>query len=273
MELARRDREIGASTVTAPAPAPARLAVAGPAARVGGHSAQANGGAVPSAVRVDAATLEANRILGATSPESMRQAYKMLRTQVLQRMREHGCQTLALISGASGEGKSLTAANLAISIALDADRAAVLVDLDLRHPSVHTLFGLTPAHGLDDYLAGRCSLKEVCCRPDMFERLALLPVRAPVANSSDLLSGSRARELIAEIKSTFPDSIVLIDLPPVLMSDDALAFSPSVDAGLVVACEGKTKREDLVRTLELLRATKIVGTVLNRSSEPGSGVY
>jgi capsular exopolysaccharide synthesis family protein len=270
MELARRQRELGASPMVGPAPV--RRASPGAVAAVGASAAAAVDSA-PTAVRLDAATLERNRILDASSPQNMREAYKMLRTQVLQRMREHGMQTLALVSAASGEGKSLTAANLAISIAQDASSRVLLVDLDLRRPSIHALFGLTPARGLDDYLAGRCSLQQALYRPEPYERLILLPVREPVADGSELLSATRMQELVAEIKESFPDSIVLIDLPPVLLSDDALAFSPSVDAGLVVACEGRTKREDLVRTLELLRATKIVGTVLNRSSEPGSGVY
>jgi capsular exopolysaccharide synthesis family protein len=273
MELARRDRELGAGPVVGCGHA--RGAVPGAAtALIASAAAVARASDIaPAAVPLDAATLERNRILDGSSPQTVREAYKMLRTQVLQRMREHDFRTLAVVSAASGEGKSLTAINLAISIAQDANSKVLLVDLDLRRPSIHALFGLIPPVGLGDYLADRCSLQQAMYRPEPYERLVLLPVREPVVNGSELLSPTRMRELVAQIRTCLPDSVVLIDLPPVLLSDDALAFSPWVDAGLLVACEGRTRREDLVRTLELLRATKIVGTVLNRSSEPGSGVY
>jgi Mrp family chromosome partitioning ATPase len=261
LELARRDRERSRealATVVPPLqPPPARPATVTRSPRV----------------HLSPEVLERHRILSGDSDEQTRQAYKMLRTQVMQRMNEHGMQTLAIVSPTRGEGKSLTACNLAISIADGTDRTALLVDFDLHRPAVQQMFGLALEHGFDDYLRGVCSLQQAICRPDEYERLALLPVRAPITGSSELLSGTRVRDLVRELKGRYPDRIVLFDLPPVLATDDALAFSPCVDAALIVACEGRTKRDDLVRTLELLHSTRIVGTVLNRSSEPGAGVY
>jgi Mrp family chromosome partitioning ATPase len=211
--------------------------------------------------------------MAATGDSPARAAYKMLRTQVLQRMREHAMQTLAVVSPGCGEGKSLTAANLAISIAEDSNRSALLVDLDLRRPAVASLFGLEPQRGLDDYLRGECRLEEVFVRTEPYERLALLPVRAPSGRSSELLTGKPMREFVAEVRGRYADRTVLFDLPPVLASDDVLAFSPLVDAALVVAAEGRTRRDDLVRTLELLRSTRIVGTVLNGSMDASAQAY
>ena len=76
---------------------------------------------------------------------------------------------------------------------------------------------------------------------------------------------------MAELRSRYPDRIILFDLPPVLAADDALSFAPLVECGLVVATEGRTRRKDLVRTVELLHKTPLVGTVLNRASDALAG--
>src|SRR5262249_55407353 len=159
------------------------------------------------------------------------------------------------------DGKSVTAANLAISIAQDPNHTALLVDLDLRRPTLHSLFGISVDRGIDDYLREECALAEVLCRPQEIERLVLLPVRSPVAHSSELLASMRARDMKAEIKNRYADRIVVYDLPPVLVSDDALTVMPSIDCALVVAAEGRTRRHELVRALEVLHASTIVGTV------------
>jgi Mrp family chromosome partitioning ATPase len=106
--------------------------------------------------------------------------------------------------------------------------------------------------------------------PDGFDRLVILPARAPMGNSSEALAGPRCRELVAELRSRYPDRILIFDLPPVLVADDALAFLPLVECGLVVAAEGSTPREDLLRCMELLRKTPVVGTVLNRATDATS---
>jgi len=86
-------------------------------------------------------------------------------------------------------------------------------------------------------------------------------------NSSEALSGPRCRELVAELRGRYPDRILLFDLPPILGADDALAFAPLVECGIVVVAEGATRREDLLRCMELLHKTPIVGTVLNRATD------
>ncbi len=101
--------------------------------------------------------------------------------------------------------------------------------------------------------------------------LALLPARAGLDNSSEILSGPRNRELVAELRNRYKDRIILFDLPPVLSADDALSFAPLVECGLVVAAEGSTRRNDLLRTIELLHKIPLVGTVLNRAADAPSG--
>ena len=213
--------------------------------------------------KVDAAVLERNRLISdATSP--MASAYRTLRTQVLQRMREHHWRTIAVVSPAPGDGKTLSAINLSLSLARDIHHTVLLADLDLCRPTVHRYFELTPVLGLNDVLTNGAPLEDVLVNPGM-QRLVLAPTTRPVESSSEWLSSERARALVAEVRERYPARIVVFDLPPVLAADDALAFLPNVDAVLLVMRDGKTLQRDLQRTLELIRSTPLLGTVLNRA--------
>lgn len=213
-----------------------------------------------------------SRLLTQIGTEAVLAAYKMLRTQVLQRMGEHGWNTLAITGPAPDEGKTLTAVNLALSLARKVTHTVLLVDLDLRRPSVHRYFGYTPNAGLTDYLTRDVPLNEILINPGV-ERLVVLPGGTPLENSSEILSSPKMVRLVEELKTRYPSRIVLFDLPPLLSTDDALVFAPYVDAALVVIEEGKTTREDLRRAMHLMRGTPIIGTVLNKTQERMVGEY
>jgi protein-tyrosine kinase len=211
--------------------------------------------------------LEANRIVSVQSPGAAAAAFRMLRTQVLQRMMENGWRSLAIFSPCRDEGKTTTAINLAISLANDHLHTVLLVDFDLRRPSVATKLGISPRKGADDLLRGEAEVEDCLYHPDAFDRLVVLPARSAMHHSSEALAGRRGRELVAEMRSRYPDRIVLFDLPPILEADDALAFAPLIECGLMVVAEGFTSRKDLLRSMELLHRTPIVGTVLNRAAD------
>lgn len=194
-------------------------------------------------------------------------AYKMLRTQVLQKMREKGWNALAVTSPGEGEGKTLTAINLAISLAMEVDQTVLLVDADLRHPGVHQYFGMPDGPGLSDYLTAGTPLEEILVHPGI-GRFVILPGGKPLLNSSEMLRSPKMVELVQELKSRYPSRIVLFDLSPVLSAADVLAFSPYVDAALLVVEEAKTKTENIVRAAGLLGSTHLIGMVLNKSLEP-----
>lgn len=215
--------------------------------------------------------LECNRIIRPDSADRVAAAYRMLRTQVLQRMDANGWRTLAILSPSARDGKTTTAINLAVSLATDRSHTVLLVDFDFKRPTMAARLGLAPEFGVDDALAGRAPLEDCLYHPDGFNRLLLLPARDCVRNSSEVLAGPTCRELIAELRARYPERIVIFDLPPVLDADDALSFVPFVDCGLVVAAEGRTRRNDLVRTVELLGKTALVGTVLNRAATAPAG--
>ena len=212
-------------------------------------------------------TLEHERILspGAGGPPGA--AYKMLRTQVLLRLDRLKARSLAIVGNDPGTGKTLTAINLAIAVSANPDRCALLVDLDLHKPHIHRRLGFEPTAGVDDYLRKQRPLSEALVRLAGYERLLVLPARERCLDSSELLSSTRAQELVRQIRKYDSERILIFDLPPVLKTDDALAFSQHVEAALIVVGEGRTQRRDVVRMLELLRELPVVGTVLNHTSE------
>jgi protein-tyrosine kinase len=215
--------------------------------------------------------LERNRIMNPAAADPAAAAYRMLRTQVLQRLDAHGWRSLAIFSPGTDDGKTTTATNLAVSLASDRLHTVLLVDFDFKRPTLAACLGLTPEFGADDALTGRAPLEDCLYHPEGFDRLVVLPARATLDNSSEILAGPQSRELVAELRTRYPERVIIYDLPPVLYADDALSFAPLVECGLVVAAEGRTRRNDLVRTIELLNKTPLVGTVLNRASDPPSG--
>jgi protein-tyrosine kinase len=219
----------------------------------------------------NAAHLERNRIVDPAGSGSAASAYRMLRTQVLQRMDAHAWRSLAVFSAGTKDGKTTTAINLAISVASDHLHTVLLVDFDFKHPRLAADFGFAPEFGVDDALTGRAPLEECFYHPEGFDRLVLLPARAKLGNSSEILAGPHGRDLAAELRVRYPERVIIYDLPPVLHADDALSFAPRVECGLVVASEGRTRRNDLKRTIELLYKTPLVGTVLNRATDAPPG--
>ena len=212
------------------------------------------------------ALLESNRVIDPSRTDPVAAAFRILRTQVLQRMDGKGWRSLAALSPNVDDGKTTTAINLAVSLAYDHRHTVLLVDCDLKRPSIAKTLGIVPELGLDDVLTGDARVEDCLYHPEGFERLVILPTRRPLSNSSEALSGPKAHELIRELRGRYPERIIVFDLPPIIGSDDALAFLPMVDCGLMIVSEGLTRREDLLRSMELLIKTPIVGTVLNRST-------
>jgi Mrp family chromosome partitioning ATPase len=219
--------------------------------------------------RVDPARLRARRILAVDDVGAAAQTYKILRTQVLQAMRHHGYNSLAVLSPSSDEGRTVTAINLAASIAEDPEHTALLVDLDLRRPSIHEFFGASIDAGVESCLTGTADVASVLLAPEGYRKLVLLPAAKPVARSAEHLSSDSVRRLTAELNRRYANRIVLYDLPPLLETADALSFLPCVDAALLVVREGRTRRDDVVRCLQLMRDTPVIGTILNVTRESG----
>lgn len=216
-------------------------------------------------VELDPGHLERHRIVEALDGKSG-EGYKLLRTQVLQRMRVNDWRTLAITSPNESAGKTVTAINLAMSLAREVNQTVLLVDLDLRQPKVREYLSAEQMKGIGDYLMDDVPLNELLFNPKGIERMVVLPGSIQFQHSSEMLSAPKVVALAEELKSRYPSRIVLFDMPPVLVCDDALAFSPHFDAALLVVEENVTSKQEIARSLELLRGTNLVGTVLNKSS-------
>jgi protein-tyrosine kinase len=197
-------------------------------------------------------------------------AYRMLRTRLLQKARTANWMVIAVTSAGPNDGKTLTVINLALSLAREKTREIVLLDMDMRNPSICRALGVHPAAELSDFLEHGSRLEKLFFTIGG-DNLLVAGGVTPVEHASEVLAGPRFEELMNVIKRGAVDPIVLIDLPPVLVTDDALVVAPKVDAVVVVASEGHTSRTDLGKALDLLSEFPIAGVVLNRSA--GSSPY
>ena len=223
-------------------------------------------------VPVDEERLRRYRVVAGLHDDAIAGAYKVLRTAIVQRMRANGWRSLAITSPAQGAGKTLTAVNLAISLAHEVNHTVLLADLDLRRPRLHRCFVDHPGLGISEYLTDDVPLSEILFNPGI-DRLVVLPGHKRFANSSEMLVSPRMVHLAKELVTRYPERIVLYDMPPILACDDVMAFAPQIDAVLLVVEEGRTDAEDLQRTMGLLEHVNIVGTVLNKAegSQRGYG--
>jgi protein-tyrosine kinase len=209
--------------------------------------------------------LERHRLASART-DTAGDPFRLLRTQVLMQMRENGWQTLAVTSPNKGAGKSTVNLNLAMSFAMEADYAALLVDADLRDPDLRKMLELEPGAGLVDYLTGKAAIEDLLIHPNI-GKLVVLPGGEPVANTSELMRSPMMAALIAELRGRYVDRLIVFDVPPVLASADTLALSPYMDATILLVEECKTARADINRSLELLSGSNVIGVVLNKSRE------
>jgi capsular exopolysaccharide synthesis family protein len=216
-------------------------------------------------IEIPEAVLQDRRILAGFDGGPFVDAFKILRTQVLHRMREKGWNVIGVTSPGNHEGKTLTAVNLAISLAMDVTQSVLLIDADLRDPHLHEMFGIGDCEGLADYLLDDTPIEDVLIHPGI-GRFVLLPGGRSVSHSAEALTSPKMIALAEEFKHRYESRFIIYDLPPLLRTSDVLAFAPYIDALLLVVEEGRTKVEDLERALSLVKqSTPVLGTVLNKA--------
>jgi len=215
-------------------------------------------------IHISPEILHNNHIITNAINDPSASSYNLLRTRVLQQMQEHNWNTLAVTSSVAGEGKTVTVINLAISLAREVNNTVLLVDLDLRRPTIHKYLGFEPEYGLDDYLQKDTPLENILVNPGI-ERLVILPGKKDITHSSEMLSSPKMKKLVEELKTRYQSRLILFDLPPLLATDDALAFSPLVDSMLMVIEDEKTIEDELKRAFDMLQNVNVIGTILNKS--------
>jgi exopolysaccharide/PEP-CTERM locus tyrosine autokinase len=188
--------------------------------------------------------------------------FRKLRTYLL-RFKIHGApKTIMITSSTSGEGKTLVASNLAISISHELHTHAVLVDCDLRNPSLAKWFDLQNGKGLSDYLAGNGNASELLMKTKL-EKLNLIPGGTIQDNPTELIGSKKMETLIHELRSRYPDRYVVIDSTPLLATTEPEVLAKFVDGIIVVVRAGVTPRETVKQAIANLDKGKIIGFVLN----------
>jgi len=224
-------------------------------------------------VKLQAEHLEKSHIVAFNKSDPRSMAFDILRTHVLQKMKENGWRTLAITSPTPEAGKTVIAINLAMSIAQQTSKTAMLVDFDLRRPKIGAYLGIPMEMSLNDFLEGAAQLSEVLVNPDI-PRLVVLPTKSPVKKSSETLSSKKIADLIKEMRERYESRIVIFDLPPLLVIDDAIALLPQVDCVLMVVANGMSTKREIEDALSHLPTEKLIGLILNKAEiEPTAHYY
>jgi capsular exopolysaccharide synthesis family protein len=189
--------------------------------------------------------------------------FRILRTRVLKSLRANQWNSFAVTAPTKHAGKSLVAVNLAIAMAMEVNQTVLLVDLDLRAPSLGNYFNYKVEYGLSDYLRADVPLSKILFNPG-FDRLVVLPGRDRVEGSSELVSGPKMRNLVEELKNRYQSRILIFDLPPALASDDVMVCMDYFDAYLLVVENGGNTPAEVKKSVQLMSGSHLLGAVLNK---------
>lgn len=214
-------------------------------------------------VKCDFNSFGKHRII-ANEQDPVLNAYRVLRTRVLQKMEANGWRTMAVVSPGSGAGKTVTAINLAIAIGSKTGSRATLIDLDFYRPSVARYLGFKEFPSVLDYFEGKRTLHDIALRPELPDVLVLANERV-TRKGAEHLTSPRADQLISTAVNDFSSRVVIFDMSPLLGCDDTIAFLPRVDCVLLVAASGDTRVDELKEARRVLGQTNILGTVLNKA--------
>jgi capsular exopolysaccharide synthesis family protein len=212
-----------------------------------------------------------SRLVAALAPTSLAaEQYRSLRTRLKRVESGRALRTIAITSPAKGDGKSLTAANLAITMAQEVQQRVLIVDGDLRRPTVHRLFGLGEGPGLGDVLMNMAELDQALVwLPE--HQLTVLPAGLPPSNPAELLGSATMRRILDTLRTRFDR--ILIDVPPVAPLADLHILAPLVDGLLMIVRAGITPKPAIERALAGLDPGKVLGLVLNEAGGNGTDTY
>jgi capsular exopolysaccharide synthesis family protein len=221
--------------------------------------------AVAPAARHAVAPSIDRRLVAALAPQSLAaEQFRSLRTRVARAENGRALRAIIITSPNKGDGKSLTAANLALTMAQEYQQRVLLIDADLRRPSLHRLFGISDTPGLSDVLMGGAALDEaLVTMPD--HRLTLLPAGLLPTHPAELLGSAPMRRVLDTLRTRFDR--ILIDMPPVAPLADVAIASPLADGVLMIVRAGVTPKPAIERALSGIDQAKVLGLVLNDAGE------
>jgi protein-tyrosine kinase len=198
-----------------------------------------------------------------TEPNSpAAEQYRKLRAQIFKSTVNTNMNSLLVTSSHAGEGKTVTAINLSVAMAQAIDHTVLLIDADLRKPSVHTYLGLKPQFGLSDCLQSKAQLSEALIKTGV-GKLVVLPAGNPPENPAELLASEKMKDLMKEVKNRYYDRYVIFDSSPLLEAADVINVGGSVDGIIFVIQALLTSSQSATKALTMIKGNPVLGTVLN----------
>ena len=220
------------------------------------------------------AHLKSNRLVSYDIADVRSKSFDILRTQVLQSMDRESWQILGVTSPTPGCGKSVIAANLALSISRQPERSVLLVDMDLQKPQIANYLGLKCDQGLVSVLEGRINLSNSLIQARIRnQKFLVLPCETPSQNSSEWMASRSMGTILQEIRRDFRAWTVILDLPPILTSDDVISILPQIDCVLFVAGIGSSTAAEIKECNKYLELTRIVQVVANKAPDTATAYY
>ena len=204
-----------------------------------------------------------HKLVTLSAPQSVdAENFKLLRAKIL--FPKNGIRpgTIMITSTFPGEGKTFVAANLAASIALGINEHVLLVDCDLRRPTLHNILGYSNKEGLHEYLTGKKQLADLIIRTKV-EKLSFLTSGSSPSNPSELLSSAMMKNFISKTAGGSKDRFVIIDAPPAQITSETGVLSNYVDGIIFVIMAGMAPRQIIQKTLETFGKKKVLGIVFN----------
>ena len=254
----RGEAMLPAGAGTAPGPlAAARQSRAGQALPTGPAWAELE------AFEPDPQVMARNRIVTFADTDPAHTTFDMIRTKILRVLRQNGWTSIGITSPTSGCGKTTACLNIAFSLAHQPDVRTVLVDLDLRRPAVAGHIGLTQPQSMASVLQGTRPPEENFVRYG--ETLAIGTNTTGMRSAAEILLNTATTQGVAAIKAAFQPDVLLYDLPPMLQSDDVMAFLPHLDCVLLIAAAERSRLDEVDKCeQELSEQTQVLGVVLNK---------
>ena len=213
---------------------------------------------------IDATGIDNPYIVTLNEPGSpVAEEYRKLKSTIMRLTRQEGFKnTVMVTSSLSGEGKSIIALNLSITMSQEYDHTVLLIDADFRRPSLAGYLNITPEAGLSDCLVEGLDVGSVIVKTGI-EKLSFLPSGKEVDNPVELFSSQKMQDLINEIKHHYPDRYIVIDTPPVLLFAETGLISSMADGTVFVVKEGLASLQNITEAIDSLKDSNVLGIVYN----------
>lgn len=266
-EALEKAEKMRKSSTQAPAPSKAAAATTTPASASGAGKTEAKRGPAPIPPVGGPIRAPHPLLISANDPKSqVAEEYRKLKSTLVKLTKSDPLKNLIMVtSSISGEGKSIISLNLAISLAQEYDHTVLLVDADLRKPSLHRYLGIEAKTGLAQCILEGAELSQALVK--VGGKLTLLPAGREIFNPGELFSSQQVRELFTEIKNRYPDRYIIVDTPPILPFAETRSLSQIVDGVVFVVKEGFAPLPDINEAIDALKGSTVLGLIYNQASK------